>query len=270
MIQLLIALFEVYKAVLTYLREIYWNLLLNKSSRFLLKPHRQVSFWIQPKGFVTKLVYLNSPFKKYRRSFEYKVFEKISQVLTPGDTVIDIGANVGILSLFMNHLVGKEGHVYSVEASSKNVEIFTQNVKLNEIENITIINKAVSDSPGTVFLAPPHENYNDALLVISDSPRDNAEKVDAVPFDTIAETLGINSAKLIKIDIEGAEILFFRGAQQFLLKHKPFLIFESLEAYTQRLGYSVTDVIALLLQLDYKLVQLDQETWFATHKTKIQ
>lgn len=268
--QLLIALFEVYKAILTYLREIYWNLLLRKSSKFLLKPHKQVSFWIQPKGFVTKLVYLNSPFIKYRRSFEYKVFEKINQVLSPGDTAIDVGANVGILSLFMNNLVGKNGHIYSIEASSKNAEIFTQNVKLNNIENITIINKAVSDEPGTVFLVPPHENYNDALLVISDSPKKNAETVEAIPFDTIAQTLGINSAKLIKIDIEGAELLFFKGAQQFLLKHKPFLIFESLEAYTHRLGYSVTDVIALLLKLDYKLIQLDQETWFATHKTKIQ
>ena len=268
--QLLIALFEVYKAILMYLREIYWNLMIVGKNKILLEPYKKVFFWIQPKGFVTKLVFLNSPFKKYRRSFEYKVFEKISQVLQNGDIAIDIGANVGILSLFMNNLVGKEGHIYSIEASSKNVEMFTHNIDLNKIENITIINKAVSDKPGTLFLAPPTESYNDALLVISDLPSKNAETVDAIPFDTIAEQFGINSAKLIKIDIEGAEILFFKGAQQFLLKHKPFLIFESLEAYTQRLGYSVTDVIALLLQLDYKLVQLDQETWFATHKTKIQ
>jgi FkbM family methyltransferase len=231
-------------------------------------PFPGYKFNVLRSGFVTKLVFCNSWFKPFKRSFEYKVFSKIESAVSTGDHVVDIGANVGILTLFMSRLVGENGKVYSIEASNRNLELLIENIKLNNVENVIPINYAVSNKKGILYMTSPGEKYNDALLISSNTETINSEKVESLPFDLIAEMYNIKNVKFIKIDIEGAELLFFSGASNFLKKNRPDLIFECLEPYTNRFGHSVIDVLEYLIKLGYHLVQIDQETWYGTYIKK--
>src|SRR5690606_19584442 len=150
------------------IRELFWYISIWFGfEKIEIKPFQNLRFWVKPAGFVTKLVYCYSPLKKFRKSFEFKTFDKISSLLNDGDVAVDVGANVGILTLFMSKLVGRKGKVYAIEASRKNIEILKQNLHLNNIKNITTIECAVSDTSGILYLHSPEEKYNDALLVVS-------------------------------------------------------------------------------------------------------
>jgi FkbM family methyltransferase len=188
--------------------------------------------------------------------------------LDEGDKAIDIGANVGIITMFMSQIVGKKGHIFAIEASPSNSIILQQNINLNNLDNITLINRAVAEKERQVFMLSPQNTYNDALLVMNESPKPLSEEVQALPFDEIAKEWQIGKSKLIKVDIEGAEIFFFEGAQNYLKMYKPILIFETLQSYTRRFDYSVVDVLLLLRGFGYHVEQIDIETWIALYKNQ--
>src|SRR5260370_7902570 len=72
------------------------------------------------------------------------------KVLRPGDGFVDVGANIGALSLAASSIVGQNGHVFAVEAHPRTVEYLRGNVRLNEAENVRIIHAAVGDREGIV------------------------------------------------------------------------------------------------------------------------
>lgn len=262
------AAFHFYVAIIQNLQTLFWSVakVLNIKN-VLLKPFPNFKFRANLKGYVAFLVYSHQPLRFFKRSFEYKVFNFIHENTVEGDIVVDVGANVGMISLFMSSIVGKRGKVFSIEASNKNIEILNKNIEVNKINNIIIINHAVSDSEKNVFMKTPKGGYNDALLIMADSADDNAgEPSQSLTFDKIVEVWGINNVKLIKIDIEGAELLFFKGAENFFRNNKPFLIFETLDTYCERFGYSSIDVLLVLQSWGYKVKQLDIETWVAYPK----
>lgn len=261
---LLIAFFEVYKAVIIYLRKIQWlaiKLLKIKYVKITAYPNFKTLFI--PEGFVTKLLFVYSPFRYFRRSFEYKIFDKIHKHVLKGDNVVDIGANTGIISTFMSKIVGAQGKVFAIEASKKNCEVLSKNIHLNEIKNVEILSYAVSEKKETLFLGTPNGGHNDALLSLSKEKNETSEIVETETFDTISQIHNISNIKLIKIDIEGAELLFLKGAQEFFSRERPIIIFETLEVYTQRFNYSVIDVLLELKKYDYKIEQINHETWIA-------
>jgi len=262
--QFIYAFYHLLAATIQSFRTLMWKVALFIGiKKVRIKPFPGFSFTALNKGFVTQLVYEQQPLGRFRRSFEYKVFNFISNTLKPGDIAVDIGGNVGVLTLFMSRLVGSQGHVFTVEASPRNAAILKENIRLNNIENVTLINHAVSEVPQQVFMKSPTAVHNDALLIMSEEYSADAEVVDALPFDQIAKQWGIDKVKMVKIDIEGAEIFFFKGAKAFLQTNKPIIIFESLQVYTKRFNYSVTDVLFLLEEMGYHLEQIDIETWYA-------
>ncbi|MFC7557552.1 FkbM family methyltransferase [Pseudoroseomonas wenyumeiae] len=72
------------------------------------------------------------------------------QALRPGDVVVDIGANVGMHALLAAHLVGPDGQVHAIEASSWIHERLRQNLRTNGIYNVATYNMAVTEVPGVV------------------------------------------------------------------------------------------------------------------------
>jgi len=107
----------------------------------------------------------------------YKEFVK--KIVKSNDVVIDVGAHIGYYSLLFSELVGKNGHVYSFEPSS-NCEILKKNIEINNFENITAIQKAVSnESKSTkLFLTPSLTTTH-----ICDT---NSGNYDSIEIETIA------------------------------------------------------------------------------------
>jgi FkbM family methyltransferase len=129
--------------------------------------------------------------------------------LAPGDTFIDVGANVGYFSLLASKVVGKSGRIVAIEVSPKTFALLQSNLALNHARNVRAVNMAVTDRAGVVKLFQgPETNVGLSTVIEAEALKEacNFEcEVEAAPLSGILEPEEICSARLIKIDVEGAE-----------------------------------------------------------------
>jgi len=171
--------------------------------------------------------------------------EKIlQQYLRPGDTFVDVGANIGALSLTAAGIVGEAGRVFSVEAHPRTVDYLRGNIKLNNADNVTIIHAAAGDHEGVV-------NFSSGR---SDDQNRVAESGLSVPLRTLDSLIPDVPVKLLKIDIEGFELFALRGAER-LLQRTAMIYFESWESHFSKYGYSTQDVLEFLTQHGFEVGQ---------------
>lgn len=127
-----------------------------------------------------------------------------------GDIVIDCGAHIGYFTVLASKLVGKEGRVIAVEPDLFNRMALKKNIKANNLNNITIIKKGLSNKEGTIGWSVGG--------IVSQAGKSKIYKVKTTTFDKLYENLNLNKIDLIKMDIEGAEIKALNGAKN-TLKH---------------------------------------------------
>jgi FkbM family methyltransferase len=169
--------------------------------------------------------------------------------LKPGDLFLDIGANIGIYTIFALDLGAT---VVAVEPNVRNVERIRENLALNHY-SADVIHAAVSNRPGTVRITEDLDSYNH--LVHDDS----GVSVKAVTFDDV---LGDRTAAGVKVDVEGAERLVLEGATRALSEHRIRLLqIEWTEKEVQRTMSETREPIARLLrQFGYQLSRPDRRT----------
>jgi FkbM family methyltransferase len=178
--------------------------------------------------------------------------------------VMDIGANIGIYTILLSHIYPK-AKIISIEASPSIFEILKSNCKLNNLlfpgSNVLLINKAISDKDDiTTEFYEKHSmstmlkefltNLSSTILTNQDEL--NKRVVRTITIDNLVETIGVNEISLLKIDVEGAEVLALNGAIKTLThkKIKNIVIeYHSLENYNyiiklleeEELGYTIID-----------------------------
>jgi FkbM family methyltransferase len=152
--------------------------------------------------------------------------------LAPGDTVIDIGANVGYDSLLAAHCVGPGGRVFAIEASPRMFGLLSENLALNDARNIETFNMAVCAEAGdvAVFLHDA-SNLGGTTIVAAVAARRDTRLEATVPGRPLADIVPVEailSARIIKIDVEGAEWPVVQGFQTLLphLSHRTELLIE--------------------------------------------
>ncbi len=143
-------------------------------------------------------------------------------VITPGFVVYDVGANVGIYSLLASQLVGPLGRVYAFEPLARNLRYLRQHIKLNNLENCTVVEKAVCKEDGTRrFSATPWQASMAKL-----SP-DGERLVPATTLDScVYGELKLRPPDVIKIDVEGAELEVLEGATKVISEFYPIIFLE--------------------------------------------
>jgi FkbM family methyltransferase len=157
------------------------------------------------------------------------------QIVRDGDTVLDIGANIGMVTVLLSDLVGENGHVHSFEPNPSLCDGIRQAIIRNEITNVTLYPIALGSKQDTLELIVPNENKGSASL-IRNKGRANCDvvNVQVVPLDEICKGEGIGSIRLIKIDVEGFETEVFLGAQNMLSGLRPDAILFELNERTER------------------------------------
>jgi len=138
----------------------------------------------------------------------------VQRLISPGDTVVDIGANIGYYTLQFARLVGNAGHVYAFEPDPRNFELLQENVWQNGYRNVTLVRAAVADRSGTARLFLNPDNRGDHRIYDGAADR-QAIDVDAVALDDyFADHEG--RFDLVKIDVQGAEAAVFGGMRGIL------------------------------------------------------
>jgi len=182
--------------------------------------------------------------------------------LTAGDSFLDVGAHYGYFTLLAATLVSKSGQVVAFEASKNTFAILSKNTQ--HTENISVINKAVSNEVGSItFYEFPnlYSEYNS----IDIQQFKNTDWFDKEPpvKNTIA-TVPLSSflaaekvvPKVIKIDVEGAEFKVISGLQTYLSEQSPLIAMEYVSS--ERKNEAHQKAAALLAGFEYESYTIDE------------
>jgi len=151
--------------------------------------------------------------------------EVMQEALAAGDVFYDLGANIGFLSLVAAALVGSDGAVYSFEPLPANVAILRANAKRNSLDQIEVIEMAISDKPGGATLAIGRSDQDGKLEKNVVRAGKSSISVAVTTIDDYVEA-GARPPTLIKIDVEGVELAALRGMSNTLRQYHPRLICE--------------------------------------------
>lgn len=179
----------------------------------------------------------------------------IAALLRLGDTVIDIGANVGYDTLLASHCVGPGGVVHAIEASPSLFAALCANLALNGLGdgggNVIAHHAAVCAEPGAVSVYLHHVSNLGGTTIVPEVARRRGAVMEAsvrgLPLAALVPEAVIQTARLIKIDVEGAEWPVVRGFADLLPNLSPrteLLIEVSAEALRDH-GTTVEAFIAL-------------------------
>lgn len=193
--------------------------------------------------------------------WEPQITAWISRRLAPGDTFVDVGANIGYYSLLASRLVGSSGTVVAIEASPKTFSDLTANLSLNGIANVRAVNVAASEHEGRVKVFRGHE-HNTGLTTLLDGQGFELEcEVQALPLSAILSPEELKSARLIKIDVEGAEWSVVSGMRSLISQGRPDLeiLMEVNPDLLTRQGKTPEALLRPFLEAGYRAYALEND-----------
>jgi FkbM family methyltransferase len=139
-----------------------------------------------------------------KRELEHRYILQL--VLKPGMTVLDIGANIGYYVLMESGLIGN-GKIIAIEPVPSNVELLKRNLKLNDVNKVTVIHGAVSDKRGVQNFHLSHRSNLGTFHVTDSGARDLSGQVIPVETQTVGEIAAEHGPPdLIRMDVEGHEV----------------------------------------------------------------
>ena len=180
--------------------------------------------WLQVR--LTRWHYLRMVARVSEASESY--FSIVRELVSPGDAVMDVGANMGEYSKYMSDLVGDTGMVVAVEPLPRNLALLRHVSKRLGLDNVLILGVAASAGDGTAELSIPREesgveNYYQPSLERGNGVR--SVRVETRTIDSLRAETGRPLA-FIKIDVEGHEWPCVQGAMKTLSTEQPALLIE--------------------------------------------
>lgn len=163
-------------------------------------------------------------------TFEPALQAGIADLVKPGMVAYDVGANIGYITLLLAREVGKNGRVYSFEALPQNLERLEENVRLNELQDrVEIIAGAVAGQSGPLrFWVGPSGGMGKAEGSAgrqSVNYRDSIQ-VEGYSLDDFVYHRNHQQPTVVKMDIEGGEVLALPGMRQVLALARPIVLLE--------------------------------------------
>lgn len=171
--------------------------------------------------------------------------------LEKNDNVIDVGANIGSLSLLAASIVQSNGMIYSIEPHPKIFMFLKGNIALNQFKNIKIFQNSIGDIEKTTYFSNLKSDDQNATLMTNNGLKISQKTIDQL----IPNDIRIN---LIKIDVEGYEKFVFIGSKK-ILKNTDCVYFEAVSTQYEKYGYDFKEVYQLLSNLDFKIFKLEDK-----------
>lgn len=178
-----------------------------------------------PKGQIVRLatgaeffVPPDPHFFGYVVGHETHITRVIADEVKPGDTCLDVGANIGYFALAMASQCGPSGRVVAYEPEPANFAMLTTNAKLAESRGLHVdtVNAAVSDSAGTLALVRGQQSTLHQVAAAETATRPE----DIIPCVNLADDLQTRKIdgpiRLLKIDVEGHEVAVLKGCAKLL------------------------------------------------------
>ncbi|MEU6959244.1 FkbM family methyltransferase [Streptomyces chrestomyceticus] len=182
--------------------------------------------------------------------------------LRPGDVFVDVGANIGYYSLLASRLVGEKGAVVALEASPDFHRVLRKQVAINGCGNVRAVNAAISDREEmlTFILASSHNMGANSIVPYAGEAESTFE-VAAQPLSDVLSTDELARARVIKIDVEGAEGSVVRGLVPLLdqLRSDAELAIEVTPQRMLELGESAEELLGALRAHGFHMYRLPND-----------
>jgi FkbM family methyltransferase len=163
-------------------------------------------------------------------TYEPELLSKVSEFVRPGMVVYDIGANIGYTTVAFALATGHDGQIFAFEALPENVRRLKANLKFNALEErVEVISGAVVDRTDLVrFLIGPSSGMGkvDRSAGRSDITYTDVITVPGIALDDFIFSQNHPIPHIIKIDIEGGEVLAFPGMRRLINEHSPVILLE--------------------------------------------
>jgi FkbM family methyltransferase len=169
----------------------------------------------------------------------------IRNYVAAGDTVYDIGANIGYVSLSLAKRVGPSGLVIAFEPVPQNAAAFRQNIDLNGLTNVRLLTVAASNERGEAVIRIAENSSTASLVWHRSNPSARELRVRIESIDNLVEAGEFGYPKFVKIDVEGAEGSVLQGMRRTIAAARPVVFIECSEAGRE-------SAWQLLQQLDYR------------------
>ena len=183
--------------------------------------------------------------------YEPTITEILKALINPGDICLDIGANIGWFTTLFQKCVGVTGEVHSFEPVPPIFEHLKKNIKLNEPpENVKVNNFALGDEEKDIDLHIfPNLPNGHASISTFDEKDFVVYPSRMLTLDSYLSKHNLDNVKLVKMDIEGAELMMLKGASKlFSQKNLPIFEIEMALATTRGFGYLPNDLIEYIKQ----------------------
>lgn len=209
-------------------------------SRLLWKTRLSSRFMIRKGAYKLRFYSSSTSASCWYDPLIYKGDEDFFEIyLNEGDTVIDVGANIGVLTLKAASIVGATGRVFSIEAHPGTFRYLRGNVCLNNFTNVEVFNLAVGDKVGAIEISDRKTSDVENRIIEKGGLRVRVETLD----DLLDDRLKV--VDLLKIDVEGYEKFVLAGARRILQKTR-CVYFESDQEHFASYGYSTAEVFDIL------------------------
>lgn len=200
------------------------------------------------------------PLRMALDQYEIGTTQVLESILQSGMVFIDAGAHVGYFSLIAARLVGPEGLVYSFEPDPSNHQLLEKNIELNNYKNVTPVNSALSDRPGTMTLHLTSLDTGRHSLYPQDIPLKGQINVPTTTLDAFLDARGWPQIDLIKMDVEGSEEDVINGMSELMKRNpKPQLLIEFNPALLRRAGVDLFKFIDSFQSWGMDVQWIDEE-----------
>ena len=245
--------------LLTKKNLIYLKFLL---SRFLRHSGLCSLFYIKQRKFTLRFFPSSiSTTLWFDKNYSEEDYKTIKKFITKGATFVDVGANIGHLSLYAKTCVGKEGKVIAIEGNSKIFRFLKKNIEINNFE-IEVYFNIIGDKEKKVSIQ--NRKADDMNQVLEDT-YDKDKIVDMVTLDSIC--INLETIDILKIDVEGYEYKVIQGATKTLEKTK-ILMIEIINDLAKDFGKSLRETKDLIISYGFELVNNNNNNYIFKNNNK--
>jgi FkbM family methyltransferase len=192
-------------------------------------------------------------YSAYKQYLEAGPIDRLKEFVPSGSLVIDVGANVGFFSLRFAKWVGNDGKVISIEPEDRNYDHLISALRREALlDRVNSLKAVAADAQGKMFLEINPLHPADHKL----SRDGTGLAVNAVTLDELVQDARHLRPALVKIDVQGAEMLVLKGAANILKNAAPALFIELHEEGLFKFGTSVLAILNHLSAYGYQPYQL--------------